>query len=52
VLTPEYCTVFNALFAEILASKLRVSPIDIVLDSDPLIATVPGSSIELREAFP
>jgi hypothetical protein len=50
--TPEYCTVFNALFAFSRISMLRVSPKEIVRDSDPLIDTVPGSSIELRDALP
>jgi hypothetical protein len=50
--TPEYCTVLNTLFAEMRASRLRVSPNEIVLESDPLTDTVPGSSIELRDAFP
>jgi len=52
VLTPEYCTVFSALFALSRNSILRVSPIEIVRESDPLIETVPGSSIELRDALP
>jgi len=43
VLTPEYCTVFNALFALIRASKLRVPPKVMVRESDPLMETVPGN---------
>jgi len=50
--TREYCTVFSALFAVTRASKLRVDPIVTVLDSDPLIDTVPGCSIEFRDALP
>jgi hypothetical protein len=52
VFTPEYCTVFNALLAVIRISRLRVSPREIVLESDPLIETVPGITIELRDALP
>jgi len=52
VLTLPYCTVFNALLALIRISRLRVSPIEIVRESDPLMETVPGNSIELREALP
>ena len=47
---PEYCTVFNALFAVSRTSRLRVSPNETVRERDPLIDTVPGSSIELRVA--
>jgi hypothetical protein len=52
VLTPEYCTVFNALLAFRRASKLRVPPNETVRESDPLMETVPGISMELREALP
>ena len=50
--TPEYWTVLKMLLAVIRASKFRVSPSDTVRDSDPLVDTVPGPSIELREALP
>ena len=52
VLTPEYCTVLNTLFAVIRISMLRVSPSDTVRDSDPFTDTVPGSSIEFRVELP
>src|ERR1700682_6123649 len=48
----EYCTVLKALFADIRASKLRVSPSGIVFESEPFTSTVPGSSIEFLEALP
>src|ERR1035441_1575154 len=49
---PAYCTVFSALFAVIRASRLRVSPNETVRERDPLSDTVPGISMQLREAFP
>ena len=52
VLTPPYWTVFSALFALMRASKLRVPPKVTVREREPLMETVPGSSIELREALP
>ena len=52
VLTPEYCTVFKALFAVMRASKLRVPPKLTVRESDPLTVSVPGIWMELREAVP
>ena len=52
VLTPEYCTVFKALFALRRASKLRVPPKLTVREMEPLMETVPGSWMELREAVP
>ena len=52
VLTLEYWTVFSAFVAVIRASTLRVSPIGTVLESDPLICNVPGSTIEFLEASP
>jgi hypothetical protein len=52
VSTPEYCTVFKALLALRRASKLRVPPKETVREIEPLMETVPGISMELREAFP
>jgi hypothetical protein len=52
VSTLEYCTVFNALLALSRISRPRVSPKEIVRESDPLIETVPGPMIELRDALP
>ncbi len=49
---PEYCTVLKTLFAVTRISKERVSPSATVRDNDPSTATVPGPSIELREAVP
>ncbi len=50
--TPEYCTVFNTLFAVARNSMLRVSPSCIVFESDILFWIVPGPVIELRETLP
>src|SRR6185437_7099857 len=52
VYTPEYCTVLNTLLTFNRISRLRVSPKEIDRESDELTDTVPGSSIELRVAFP
>ena len=50
--TPEYCTVFSALLAFSRISRLRVSPNEIVRESEPLSDTVPGNWMELRDALP
>ncbi len=49
---PEYCTVLNTLFAVTRASNDRVSPSATVRDSEASTATIPGPSIDPREAVP
>ena len=50
--TPEYCTVLKTLFAVTLASNDRVSPSATVRDSEASTATIPGPSIDPRDAVP
>src|SRR5947207_15790389 len=49
---PEYCTVLKTLLAVTLASNERVSPRPTVRDSEASTATIPGPSIDPREAVP
>src|SRR5882757_1614574 len=49
---PEYCTELIAFAAVMRASNERVSPSSTVRESEASTTTVPGPSIELREAVP